>query len=180
VEFAVLVAFVGYIATMMVALGAVMAAWFVVIGPPPPAAHQPPRPAIGEIGRTTALATAPQPPQPAQSGTAQSETWGPAVVHRADDRAAATNADETRAAAEQAAAAEKAKQVKLARYRKRKEQEARQRQEQRTQEQDDQYGQSGRTYSQRYSTALGYDREGPRDRPPQPPPAFFLFGPPRY
>lgn len=185
-------AFVGYIATMTVALVAVVAAWFVVIGPPPPAAHQLPRPAIGQIGYTTALEAAPQPKtqsaqQALRTQQAQSGTWGPAVVHRAADGAAAADADENRAAAEQAAAAEKAKQLKTARYRKRKEQEARQRQEHQAQQeqQDDHYGQYGRTYSRSHSTALGYDqesprgydREGPRDRPPPPP--FFLFGPSR-
>jgi len=186
-------AFVGYIATMTVALVAVVAAWFVIIGPPPPAAHQLPRPAIGQIGYTTALEAAPQPKtqsaqQALRTQQAQSGTWGPAVVHRAADGAAAADADENRAAAEQAAAAEKAKQLKTARYRKRKEQEARQRQEHQAQQeqQDDHYGQYGRTYSRSHSTALGYDqesprgydREGPRDRPPPPP--FFLFGPSRY
>ena len=196
-----LVAFVGYIATMVVALAAVVAAWFVVIGPPTPVTHQPPRPAIGQIGRTTALETAP-PQQPKtqsaqQAQPAQSGTWGPAVVHRADEGAATTAADEAGAAAEHAAAAEKAKQLKTARYRKRKEQEARQRQEQQAQQgqeddqrgqygrtyskqDNDQYEQSGRTYSRPYSTALGYDREGPRDRPPPRPLPFFFFGPPRY
>jgi len=165
----VLLALIGYIGTMLVAFAALVAAWFVVIGPPPQRQlHQPPH-AIGAIAQTAAPAPA---ASAAPSGT-QPGTWGPPVVHRADDGAAVANTDEARAAAEQAAA-EKAKQLKLARYRKRKEQLARRRQEQHDQ-QDAQYGW---TYSQPYSTALGYDRESARDRPP--PPAFFLFGPPRY
>jgi hypothetical protein len=166
VEFAVVVALIGYVGTMAVALFALVAAWFAVIGPPSPAAHQPPRQAIGEIGRTAALQ--------AQPGTPQPGPWGPAVVHRADDATAATEGDDARAAAEQAAA-EKAKQIKLARQRKRQEQLARQRQEQQDRQQDWQYAEPS---SQSYSTALGYDREGGRDR--SPPPAFNAFGPRRF
>jgi len=163
----VLLALIGYIGTMLVAFAALVAAWFVVVGPPPQRQlHQPPH-AIGAVAQTTAPA-----PSTTPSGTPQPGTSGPSVVHRADDGTAAANADDGRAAAEQAAA-EKAKQLKLARYRKRKEQEARRRQEQQDQ-QDAQYAQ---TYSPSYS--LGYDRDDARDRPP-PPPAFFLFGPPRY
>ena len=180
-----LIALIGYLGTMVMALAALAAAWFVVIGPPPKTAHEPPRAAIGEIGRTTALYAPPQQArpgtQPAPSGTqpgTQSGTWGPAVVHRADDGAAAANTDDARAAAEQAAV-EKAKQAKLARYRKRKEQEARQRQDQQAQ-QDQQDGQYG-LYGQYGRTALGYDQEGRSERaPPSPPPPLFFFGPRRY
>jgi len=147
----VLVALIGYLGAMVMALAALVAAWFVVVGPPPQHEARQPPPAIGAVTRT---ATSEQKPQSAQPGP-----WGPAVVHRADEGAPAAT-DDAGAAAEQAAAAEKAKQLKLARYRKRKEQEARQREE------------------QSYPTALGYDREGARDR--SPPPVLYQFGPRRY
>ena len=159
-----LVALIGYLGTMVMALAALVAAWFVVIGPPPQREARQPPPAIGAVARTAARDQEPQMVQPGP--------WGPAVVHRPDDESTAT--DDARAAAEQAAAAEKARQLKLARYRKRKEQEARQREEQ----QGWQYAQPS---SQSYSTALGYDQEGARDRsPPPPPPVLYQFGPRRY
>jgi hypothetical protein len=92
----------------------------------------------------------------------QPGTWGPAVIHKADEGAdAAASAEDARLAAAQAAAAEKAKRLKQARYQKRKEQ------EQLARQRDD----------QQYSTALSYDQE-PRDV--SQPSGFNFFGPRRF
>ena len=143
------IALLGYIGTMVAAFVTLVAVWHHVMGPQQLATvRQQPRP----IGAVTQAA-----PPVQQPGT-----WGPAVIHKADDGAdAAASAEDARLAAAQAAAAEKAKRLKQARYQKRKEQ------EQLARQRDD----------QQYSAALGYNQE-PRDV--SQPSAFNFFGPRRF
>ncbi len=143
------IALLGYIGTMVAAFAMLVVVWHHVIGPPHlETVRQQPRP-IGAV--TQAVPPVQQP-----------GSWGPAVIHKADDGAdAAASAEDARLAAAQAAAAEKAKRLKQARYQKRKEQ------EQLARQRDD----------QQYSTALGYDQE-PRDV--SQPSGFNFFGPRRF
>jgi|HubBroStandDraft_4_1064222.scaffolds.fasta_scaffold353255_1 hypothetical protein len=142
------IALLGYIGTMVAAFATLVVVWH-VIGPPQlEAVRQQPRP----IGVVTQAATP----------VSQPGTWGPAVIHKADEGVdAAASAEDARLAAAQAVAAEKAKRLKQARYQKRKEQ------EQLARQRDD----------QQYSTALGYDQE-PRDV--SQPSGFNFFGPRRF
>jgi hypothetical protein len=144
--FVMFIALLGYIGTMVAAFVTLVMVWHHVIGPPQlETVRQQPRP-IGAV--TQAAPPAPQP-----------GTWGPAVIHKADESAdAAASAEDARLAAAQAAAAEKAKRLKQARYQKRKEQEQLARQ-------------SG---DQQYSAALGYNQE------PTQAPVFGMFGPRRF
>ena len=141
------IALLGYIGTMVAAFVTLVVVWHHVIGPPQSeAVRQQPRP----IGAVTQAA--PSTPQPG--------AWGPAVIHKADEGAAASIEDAGVATA-QAADAEKAKRLKQARYQKRKEQ------EQLARQRDD----------QQYS-ALGYNQEPSQDVAPAP--AFSIFGPRRF
>jgi len=141
------IALLGYIGTMVAAFVTLVVVWHHVIGPPQSeAVRQQPRP-IGAV--TQAAAPTPQP-----------GAWGPAVIHKADEGAAASIEDAGVATA-QAADAEKAKRLKQARYQKRKEQ------EQLARQRDD----------QQYS-ALGYNQEPSQDVAPAP--AFSIFGPRRF
>jgi hypothetical protein len=141
-----LLALLGYIGTMVAAFATLVVVWHHVIGPPQlETVRQQPRP-LGAVAQAV---------PPAQ----QPGSWGPAVIHKADDGGdAAASAEDARLAA----AAEKAKRLKQARSQKRKEQEqlARQRD------------------GQQYSAALGYDQEPSPAVAPAP--VFSLFGPRRF
>jgi hypothetical protein len=145
--FVMFIALLGYIGTMAAAFVTLVMVWHQVIGPPQlEAVRQQPR-LIGAVTQ----AAAPPVPQPG--------SWGPAVIHKADDGAdAAASAEDARLAAAQAAAAEKTKRLKQARYQKRKEQEQLARQ----------------SSDQQYSTALGYNQD------PSQAPVFGMFGPRRF
>jgi hypothetical protein len=146
-----IIALAGYIGTMVAAFAVLVVVWHHVIGPPQlETVRQQPRP-IGAMAQTV--------PPVQQPGS-----WGPAIIHKADDGAdaAASAAEDARLAAAKAAAAEKAKRLQQARYQKRKEQEqlARQRD------------------GQQYSAVLGYDQEPSQAVAPAP--VFSLFGPRRF
>ena len=144
------IALLGYIGTMVAAFAMLVVVWHHVIGPPHlETARQQPRP----IGAVTQAAAPVQQPG----------SWGPVVIHKADDGAdAAASADDARLAAAQAAAAEKAKRLKQARYQKRKEQ------EQLARQRDD----------QQYSATFGYAQEPSQAVAPAP--VFGMFGPRRF
>lgn len=144
------IALLGYIGTMVAAFATLVVVWHHVVGPPQlEAVRQHPRP----IGAVTQAA-----PPLSQPGT-----WGPTVIHNADESAdAAASAEDARLAAAQAAAAEKAKRLKQARYQKRKEQE--------------QLARQGG--DQQYAAALGYNQE--RSQTVAPAQVFSMFGPRRF